>query len=410
VDSIDRFQEVLDLINRIVGKHRSFFYRHEQKCGFVNFFDEEAAANAIQRLNGHIFNGGLLKAALPLHYFGNEEDAKPSNRKPEKSSRTLSPPTLHGQIENSTTDSMAQVFNPPQFDVAPKLITFASSQTITVPNFIPYSSPKVVDTTPSDSDPGALVANAEPSSTLVLKNLAFNLKQERLLAALTQANIEPQSVNYQYGSTGTFRGVAFAKYMKLEDAIRAFERLSRMEIEGRSVRVEYKRRSDIQLPSNLHEDEVFDLEPNGTFHLMAGFKENPFMKEIAFVDALTMNQRSQIHMLAERLGLNHTTTGTAEVRYVIVSKPSGDSSVVLTNPNPPTHPIPRPPHRTVSIQESIIPRVPDGTKGFGMGRGRRSSTPHPILKHGPSPLQNSSRSVSVPTFPQRSSLKPSPTE
>ncbi len=67
--------------------------------------------------------------------------------------------------------------------------------------------------------------SGDPSCTLVLKNLNFNLKQEKLLEMLAQMGIAPQSVNYHYDQNGNFCGIAFAKYKRVEDAAKALEQV-----------------------------------------------------------------------------------------------------------------------------------------------------------------------------------------
>ena len=50
------------------------------------------------------------------------------------------------------------------------------------------------------------------SSTLVLKNLPFQLRQETLAEILARLKCQPQTINYHYDTTGAFRGMAFVKY------------------------------------------------------------------------------------------------------------------------------------------------------------------------------------------------------
>jgi RNA recognition motif-containing protein len=247
---------------------------------------------------------------------------------------------------------------------------------------------------PLDSD--ALDASA----TLIIRNLPLSLRQDRLLQLINMGDEGLQAVNYQYDHSGHFRGVAIAKFNRVESAMKACERLNGTDVGGRTIQTEVGRgvglRGEWAMPGSAIDelsDALLDPDLTATYQQLQAFRDNSMMKEISFVETLTMTQRSQIHMIAECLGLNHTTLGSADSRFVFVSKPSNEFSSVL-HPSRQT--------RSVSIQEhTTIPRVPDGTKGFSIGRGRRASTPHPILKNGPSPLQFSSRSVSVPIFPHR---------
>jgi len=84
---------------------------------------------------------------------------------------------------------------------------------------------------------------AEPKNqTIVLKNLPFQLKHEKLLEILVKANIKPQYVRYHHDPNGTFRGIAFVKYPSLEEAMKAVNIIASMDISGRRVRVEYKKK------------------------------------------------------------------------------------------------------------------------------------------------------------------------
>lgn len=80
VDSLEDFQAFLALVASEVGNFKSFFYRNDEKCGFVNFSDMELPLLAIKRFHNSEFHGHVLKVAYPHDYFENEEDARP-NRK-----------------------------------------------------------------------------------------------------------------------------------------------------------------------------------------------------------------------------------------------------------------------------------------------------------------------------------------
>jgi len=179
VDTIEKFQELLERIGQTCGPVRSHYYRAYQQCGFIYFHDEETATKTKQNFDGTEFHGQFLKACAPLTYFDNELDARPI---PPDSARRASK-DLVINVASSLTDE-AQLLR--ASDVA---------------------------------------SAGEPSCTLVLKNLSFNLKQEKLLELLSQMGIPPQSVNYHYDQNGNFCGIAFAKYKRVEEAVKALIKL-----------------------------------------------------------------------------------------------------------------------------------------------------------------------------------------
>jgi len=63
---------------------------------------------------------------------------------------------------------------------------------------------------------------AEKNNTLVLKNLPFNLKTEKLQEILSKFEVRPTSVNYHVDASGMFRGMAFAKYKNIDESTKAY--------------------------------------------------------------------------------------------------------------------------------------------------------------------------------------------
>mmetsp|Transcript_35318 Transcript_35318/g.57136 ORF Transcript_35318/g.57136 Transcript_35318/m.57136 type:complete len:501 (-) Transcript_35318:44-1546(-) len=86
-----------------------------------------------------------------------------------------------------------------------------------------------------------------PNPTLVVKNLAFSMKHDKFLEILAAMELKPQSLNFHYDSAGTFRGMCFAKFKTLEEAAKAHEVLDGTDIEGRKLRIEYKKKGSAGL-------------------------------------------------------------------------------------------------------------------------------------------------------------------
>eukprot|EP00998_Keelungia_sp_KM082_P005631 NODE_193_length_2367_cov_81.247768_g187_i0.p1 GENE.NODE_193_length_2367_cov_81.247768_g187_i0~~NODE_193_length_2367_cov_81.247768_g187_i0.p1 ORF type:complete len:718 (-),score=191.95 NODE_193_length_2367_cov_81.247768_g187_i0:136-2289(-) len=79
-------------------------------------------------------------------------------------------------------------------------------------------------------------------STLVLKNLPFQLKHDKLLAQLNTFAVKPSYIRYYHDGRGMFKGIAFVKYKSPEAAEQGKALLDGIDIGGRKVRVEYKQK------------------------------------------------------------------------------------------------------------------------------------------------------------------------
>jgi len=154
---------------------------------------------------------------------------------------------------------------------------------------------------------------AEKNNTLVLKNLPFNLKTEKLQEILNNFEVRPTSVNYHVDASGMFRGMAFAKYKNIDESSKAYELLNGLEVAGRKIRVEFKRKSsnasanpsqqklekekqektpEKQYAPNVHLDlDNLDDDTKKFYEQLVAFKENPTMTEISFPHTLTSYQK-----------------------------------------------------------------------------------------------------------------------
>lgn len=177
--SHESFKALIPLVKEKCGDVKSHYFRQEQCCGFVYFNTEELAIICKQKFDKFEHQGEVITASSPSHYFSNEEDAYPD----------ANPSSRFVKISSSLGDS------------------------------------------------------SEPSATLVIKNLCFGLKQEKLLNFLSTIANPPQSVSYHYDGSGMFRGVAFAKFNSADQAMAAHSELDGAELSGRKIRVEFKRRN-----------------------------------------------------------------------------------------------------------------------------------------------------------------------
>jgi len=165
------------------------------------------------------------------------------------------------------------------------------------------------------------------NSTLVLKNLPFQLKQEKLEELLNEYEWKAQNVSYLYDGSGMFKGMAFVKFKEIEHATKIFEALNNREINGRKLRIEYKRK--------VQEADTKDDDPNKLYDQLVTFRSGSSITELAFPCGSSY-QRKHIHQMAEKLGFSHYSTGEGESRYVIVKKKDDVATPPAANAASPT--------------------------------------------------------------------------
>ncbi|GAM17030.1 hypothetical protein SAMD00019534_002050 [Acytostelium subglobosum LB1] len=237
------------------GPVRAHHFRDRQNFGFVQFLDSESADNAIDRLNNKEIDGQLLQVE---------------------------------RIKRIT----------PGKD--PRFMAVGSPQCSSLPTQLPS------------------MLDHKPDSTLVLKNLPFNLKQVQLQELLeTIIPAAPQSVNFHYDNVGVFRGMAFVKYRLLDDAVKVFDALNGADVHGRRVRLEYKRKvnKSNEVPAEVLEDEKL----RRAWEQLKEFKDDAVANELTF-STFTGIQRMYIHNMAEKLKLVHTSVGEEPNRSIIITK------------------------------------------------------------------------------------------
>jgi len=147
-------------------------------------------------------------------------------------------------------------------------------------------------------------------------------------------------VNLHYEG-GIFKGMAFIKYKHIEEAIKVFEALNGLDVGGRKVRVEYKRKnkdkvnspssivSAGEVPPEWSEDE----ELKKIWEQLNEFKTNHTQMELSFAPTLTSVHRKHIHAMAEKLKLTHFSMGDDHDRHICVSKKPVSSPAHHTGPN-----------------------------------------------------------------------------
>jgi hypothetical protein len=158
-------------------------------------------------------------------------------------------------------------------------------------------------------------------ATLVMKNLAVDLKPEEVWQCLDERNATPLKVDFHHDASGAFRGTAFVRYKSPGTAKVAMDRLgAALELGGRKARVElqkskalFGRRSlDAELPQEDLEIVRDEIER---------FLQDPACTEVQLPSSFSVFQRKYVHSVAERHSLTHVTQQSdSGEKYVFLSK------------------------------------------------------------------------------------------
>jgi RNA recognition motif-containing protein len=100
---------------------------------------------------------------------------------------------------------------------------------------VPISQPMRAETMGSDPDEELI------PTAIVIKNIPFAVKKEQLVQLMTDLSLPlPYAFNYHFDN-GVFRGLAFANFTTAEETAAVIEHLNHFELQGRKLRVEYKK-------------------------------------------------------------------------------------------------------------------------------------------------------------------------
>ncbi|GIK00823.1 hypothetical protein Aspvir_004852 [Aspergillus viridinutans] len=232
-------------------------------------------------------------------------------------------------------------------------------------------------TVPSEGD-DELIPTA-----IVIKNIPFAVKKEQLVQLMTELNLPlPYAFNYHFDN-GVFRGLAFANFTSAEETATVIEVLNHFELQGRKLRVEYKKMLPLQERERIEREKrerrgqleeqhrpmaasqlqtqssmssltshipatspspvsqrgqklEVDLNDSTTlsyYSQLLLFKEDPSRDSVLFPSTLSPIQRRTVHTLAHNMGLGHASRGNGEQRQVQVFKvaPGTNISPPLTS-------------------------------------------------------------------------------
>lgn len=102
---------------------------------------------------------------------------------------------------------------------------------------------------PPQNDNDELIPTA-----IVIKNIPFAVKKEQLIACMTDMRLPlPYAFNYHFDS-GVFRGLAFANFTSADETQAVIQAMNHMELQGRKLRVEYKKMLPVQERERIERD------------------------------------------------------------------------------------------------------------------------------------------------------------
>lgn len=193
-------------------------------------------------------------------------------------------------------------------------------------------------------------------SAIVVKNIPFQIKKEQLLELFDTLDIpKPYAFNYHFDN-GNFRGLAFANFYTPEETTRVILSLNGHDIMGRKLRVEYKRvlpvadrerigrekkekrnqyeehnSSNSGFSKGKGKSKDIDLNDEATLKVYSRLllfrnDQSPNApNELIFPPDLNPQQRRIIHLIAEKLGLKHTSCGENSAKYIVVNRSDLDN-------------------------------------------------------------------------------------
>ncbi|KAK5651969.1 hypothetical protein OQA88_11512 [Cercophora sp. LCS_1] len=241
-------------------------------------------------------------------------------------------------------------------------------------------------------DPKAPNSDLIPTA-IVIKNIPFNVRREMLTALLAELGLpQPYAFNYHFDN-GIFRGLAFANFQSPMDTQTVIEQLNGYEVQGRKLRVEYKKmlpehererierekrekRGQLEeqhqpIPlhtqssmhslnaahtarsrnSPLRKSSAAQLAPSArsnpqiigdvdlnnpdtlSFYTeLTLFRNDPNREIIVFPSTITPQQRRTVHILAHNMGLEHRSVGEGQHRQLHVVKDTGTTQTMHLPP------------------------------------------------------------------------------
>ncbi|OBT61904.1 hypothetical protein VE03_08227 [Pseudogymnoascus sp. 23342-1-I1] len=223
-------------------------------------------------------------------------------------------------------------------------------------------------------------------TAIVIKNIPFAIKREQLTDVMSEMHLPlPYAFNYHFDN-GVFRGLAFANFSSPDETAIVIDAMNHMELQGRKLRVEYKKMLPLQererierekrerrgqleeqhrpmqmgvhnsasisslssalpatspSPVSMRGQQETKIDMNDATTLdyygrLVVFKDDETRRMFVVEPPVPATYRRVLHELAHKLGLEHESAGTGDMRHVQIfkdkrSNPLSMSSSLLYN-------------------------------------------------------------------------------
>lgn len=153
-------------------------------------------------------------------------------------------------------------------------------------------------------------AGDETKNTLVIKNLPFKFKQSDLDVLLNTHNAKPKNVRLMRDNAGRFTGIAFIRCPSKEEAGRLINAMNNLDIGGRNIQVEFKKKKTKKKLSEASSDSDFSncssLRSSAEYLNYTPEEVNEPPRE--FLGARRMSLRTSAEYAREVIGREHLQT------------------------------------------------------------------------------------------------------
>jgi hypothetical protein len=107
---------------------------------------------------------------------------------------------------------------------------------------------------------GGLTRLPREETAIVIKNIPFTVKKEQLVALMSEMELPlPYAFNYHFDN-GMFRGIAFANFAHLEETRHVISAMNHLELQGRKLRVEYRKMLSAEERNRIEREEREQLQ------------------------------------------------------------------------------------------------------------------------------------------------------
>ena len=162
--------------------------------------------------------------------------------------------------------------------------------------------------------PGRLDREELIPTAIVIKNIPFAVKKEQLVALMSEMQLPvPYAFNYHYDN-GLFRGLAFANFTDCEETRQVINAMNHMELQGRKLRVEYKKMLPVEERERIEREKREKREQLQRPYSLPRHDRSPSLHRVGSASDLYRRQESLsrqspvLGIYSRYAGSNHSST------------------------------------------------------------------------------------------------------